>query len=738
MRRYEDRTLLVFYLAAFLLISSLFCYFHNSNLDDQINKELERSLERLQLNYDMTQMYRQQDVASVKKEFDSFQIIPGIMDAAYGADIAKQAELRQQLYEALLPVYESLTMRGYLQVQFLFPDNISFLRVHKPDRYGDDLSNTRYTFRYTNMTHLPISGFEQGRTEHGFRNVFPIFTKEGKYVGAYELSFSSESLQQGLIKVNKIHSHFLVHKSVFEAKQWERMDVELNYLPSIENNDYYYTTFFVDHKRRAYVEKHIIGEHKALIGENMLHSKKFAVYTRVKEKVVVIAFIPILDAKGKTAAYLVSYAESPVILHLLKDYITILWTSILTLGVFMVFLFRLSVYKRSLERQTKEQNELLSLFDKGDTTIFKWRLDPRMSVSYVSSNVRMLTGYTREEFETKQIDFFSIVHEEEVEHLRGLLEQISKDHVNVFKQVSYRIVTRDGKHKWLLSTSQVIDDQKGRPTHLLGYATDITQIKDQELSLKESRSALEELTQNLQKRIEEELFKGREKDRLLQEQSKLASMGEMVGAIAHQWRQPLNALSINIQNLEDDFYDGLIDKKFVGEFIDKQISIIDFMSQTIDDFRNFFKVNKQKIRFSVREAIETTVSMQKEQLANHNIQLTISGEDFSIFSLKSELQQVILNLISNAKDAIGEKKIRNGHIDIRLGDKSIIVSDNGGGIDEKVAGRIFEPYFTTKEEGKGVGIGLYMSRMIVEQNIGGILEFSNGDEGAVFTIRFTV
>lgn len=215
-------------------------------------------------------------------------------------------------------------------------------------------------------------------------------------------------------------------------------------------------------------------------------------------------------------------------------------------------------------------------------------------------------------------------------------------------------------------------------------------------------------------------------------------MGEMIGAIAHQWRQPLNALNINIQNLEDDYQEGIIDQSFIDDFIKRNRKTIEFMSKTIDDFRNFFRIDKAKQDFSLLETIHETLSLQDAQLKHNHIKVSIQGEDFIVHGFKSEFQQVLLNLLTNAKDAILENKILNGEIFITLFDTCVSVEDNGGGIEESILQRIFEPYFTTKDQGKGTGLGLYIAKMIVEQNMDGALHVSAGKMGAKFSIHFKI
>jgi len=223
---------------------------------------------------------------------------------------------------------------------------------------------------------------------------------------------------------------------------------------------------------------------------------------------------------------------------------------------------------------------------------------------------------------------------------------------------------------------------------------------------------------------------------VLQQQSKMAQMGEMIGAIAHQWRQPLNAVSTGIQNLKYDFKDGnLNNEEFIKDFIDKNKKTIKFMSKTIDDFRSFFRIDKERIDFKVKEATQSVIDMQSTQLKNHNITLNISGDEFIYNGLQSEYQQVILNLINNAKDVLIENEIDTPTIDIILENNKIYVQDNAGGIPNDIISRVFEPYFTTKDQGKGTGMGLYMSKMIIEDNMGGNLSVINKNNGALFCIK---
>jgi len=387
----------------------------------------------------------------------------------------------------------------------------------------------------------------------------------------------------------------------------------------------------------------------------------------------------------------------------------------------------LSQFASSLEQEvikrTKEQEILLSIFDKGDAVLFKWNNDEHWSISSVSHSVQKLLGYSDKDFMSGSIVYAECLHKDDLPRVEKEVYDAIDSGGSFFEHKPYRLITKNGYVKWVHDYTIIVrDDDTNEITHFIGYLTDITDLK--------------ELNDQLEKKVASGVSELRQRDELLAEQSKLASMGEMIGAIAHQWRQPLNELSINIQNLDDDYEDGLIDEEFISRFIQDNNKVIAFMSNTIDDFRNFFRVDKTKELFSVREAIDQTLSIQGAQLKSHNIELNVTGDDFNVNGFKSEFQQVILNIINNSKDALLSNAVKDAKIDISLNGRTIIIEDNAGGIPSDILDRIFEPYFTTKEQGKGTGMGLYMSSMIIRDNMNGTIEVLNVDDGVRFTIGF--
>ena len=251
---------------------------------------------------------------------------------------------------------------------------------------------------------------------------------------------------------------------------------------------------------------------------------------------------------------------------------------------------------------------------------------------------------------------------------------------------------------------------------------------------------LNQLTQTLEQRVTEEIAKGREKDHLLIQQAKLASMGEMIGNIAHQWRQPLNNVGLIIQDLKNARHFGDLDEEYLNESVDKAMVIIQGMSVTIDDFRYFFAPQIEPQKFSIAESVIKAISFVDASFKNNGIDIQLDiQEDITFEGFPNEYSQVLLNLLNNAKDVLIERAVKNPKVTIRLFRQDnralLTIRDNGGGIPADIMDKIFEPYFSTKQTDKGTGIGLYMSKMIIENKGNGKLTAENTEDGAEFRIE---
>lgn len=263
--------------------------------------------------------------------------------------------------------------------------------------------------------------------------------------------------------------------------------------------------------------------------------------------------------------------------------------------------------------------------------------------------------------------------------------------------------------------------------------------KNLDLLVKEKTKELEELNKNLEARVKDEIEKNKQHEQKLFNQSKMAAMGEMIKNIAHQWRQPLSSISTLSSGTKFQLEIGKASEEDIKENLQHITNTAKHMSKTIDDFQNFFKPNKESITFTMQELIEASLKITTPMLNSKHIEIDIINEsNCNIKGPINEYTQVMINLITNAKDALINSDIENKKIILhtkKINNKCTInISDNAGGIKEDIIDRVFEPYFTTKHKSQGTGLGLYMSKELVEKHLNGTLEVKNNEKGAVFTI----
>ncbi len=258
-----------------------------------------------------------------------------------------------------------------------------------------------------------------------------------------------------------------------------------------------------------------------------------------------------------------------------------------------------------------------------------------------------------------------------------------------------------------------------------------------EIRVKEQTQQLQELNQTLELRVQEEIVKNEEKQKVMFWQSRLASLGQMLANIAHQWRQPLTELSLATFNIKK----AAVNKndEDVKKFYVESKDIIKNMSNTIDDFTNFFKPDKQKKYFYLKDSVNESLSILKKIIKRENIIIETNFMNIEVLGVTNELSQVIINLIQNSKDAFNQNNIEEKIIKITTSKKDrcaiIKIEDNAGGISEENIDKIFEPYFTTKHSSSGTGLGLFMSKMICEQAFNGTILVERNKDGITIIIK---
>jgi PAS domain S-box-containing protein len=334
--------------------------------------------------------------------------------------------------------------------------------------------------------------------------------------------------------------------------------------------------------------------------------------------------------------------------------------------------------------------------------------------------------------------------------------------------MEYRLRRPDGQYSWVSDTGVPRLAPDG---HLIGYIGTCFDITERKLAREELQKANEMLAQRvaertaelsltverLQDEIKQRIRMGqalqeetserlnvqaqlREKELMLLQQSRLAAMGEMIGNIAHQWRQPLNLLGLLAQDLPMTYTKGDFNYDYLQGTVKKMLETIRHMSTTIDDFRNFFRPIKEKVDFRIMEIVERTISLLGGSLNAQQITTEVVAEgDPVVNGYPNEFSQVLLNIMINARDAFLKNTVANAKIVIKIrtekGRCVVTIADNAGGIPDEIIDKIFDPYFTTKGPDKGTGVGLFMSKTIIEKNMNGSLSARNVDSGAEFRIE---
>ncbi|MEA2018996.1 MAG: ATP-binding protein [Campylobacterota bacterium] len=587
----------------FVVFNSIIYQYTEQNKNQRVNLSLQTHLDKLQTHYDIL-MHQEKltadtaYISTIKKE----QVAEIVTLAYKTKDMKKRDILRDKLYSLLKPRYDRLKKKGVLQYHFVFPNNEVFLRFHKPSKYGDDLTNIRKDFAYVNKTLKSVSGFAQGRTAHAFRNVYPLINKQKEHIGAVEISFSSEALQDNLTLISKIHTHFLVNKNIFNTKAWERDDLVLKYNQSAEHPNYMITM-----TGQHTVEQCITKKKKNLepiletIDKNIQKGIKFGIYTQTKDKKIISsAFLPIKgNVENEILAWIVAYENNEFIEISIKNasYIRI----VLFIISLMLFYF---IYR------TINQKETLA----------------------------------------KQVD-----------------------------------------------------------------------IKTMELK---------DLNENLEQKIIIEVEKNKQIQNQLNKSEKMVAIGEMIGNIAHQWRQPLSVISTaSTGMLMQKEFGALSDEDFKKNCnsINEQAQ---YLSQTIDDFRDFIKGNRKKQIFNLSNNIKSFLSLVEGSIKRHGIDMVYDlQDDINIDGYGNELAQCFLNIFNNANDALKSvlESDRYIFISTKIIDDNIVIKfkDSAGGIPEDIIDKIFEPYFTTKHQAQGTGLGLHMTYNLIVDGMDGTITVKN-------------
>ncbi|RYA22882.1 PAS domain-containing sensor histidine kinase [Malaciobacter halophilus] len=377
-------------------------------------------------------------------------------------------------------------------------------------------------------------------------------------------------------------------------------------------------------------------------------------------------------------------------------------------------------------------------------------------ITFVNDEFCNIFGYSKKELLGKN---HNIVRHPDIpsEHFKNLWETI-KFNKKTYKS-TVKNLTKEGRSVYLNTTITPILDKDGNIKEFIAIRYDVTQEvelkknlekKDKELKLlnktlemrvQEQTKQLKELNQTLEQRVKNEIEKNKQKQKILFWQSRMASLGQMLANIAHQWRQPLTELNLALFNVKKSASNQEFDE--LEKYYKDSKEIISNMSQTIDDFSNFFNPNKEKEKFNLKNSIDESLNITRKLIQKENINIKKEYIDLEVFGVSNEFSQVIINFLQNSAHAFNKKNVENKEIIISIKQVTIesqefaqvTFSDNARGVDENTLDKIFEPYFTTKHQSNGTGLGLFMSKLIIEKSLNGTMFAKNSNKGLIFTIN---
>ena len=466
------------------------------------------------------------------------------------------------------------------------------------------------------------------------------------------------------------------------------------------------------------------------------------------------------------------YSSDTVLGFFIKDPATLIRISVFK-GFFFVAITSLLLYQlvsrylleaRQLKEVVKKNELLFSLLSERMMDAFV-SVDMTGKILQYNEIYRAMLGYEAGELGSKT--YIDLTPEKwHVMESHIIEEQVIAGGYSGIYEKEYR--KKDGTIFPVELRTQLIRDDQGKPFAMWAIVRDITDRKRVEETLKKLNDELEqriaERTADLEKnRTElkmqnEELRETsqalaeetaallqamkdlREKEQLVIQQNRMAAMGEMLGNIAHQWRQPFNTLGLLVQDLGLSYENDEFSKELLDNNIGKVMEILLNLSQTIDDFSNFATPDKEKTLFKANQVIVKTISLIEESFKNNHIALDLSsGGEPHINGYPHEYAQVLLNILMNSRDAFLESRRENARIAVcswvENGRSVVTITDNAGGIKTDNLGKIFEPYFTTKDLGMGTGVGLFLSKTIIEKNMGGRLSARNTGDGVELRIE---
>ncbi|MDX1294743.1 MAG: cache domain-containing protein [Sulfurimonadaceae bacterium] len=652
---------------------------------------------------------------TVNSTIDTYSILADTVLNTTEAKALMKAERRDELYALLESKWKlwSTNNPDFRIMLFHRADGTAFLRMHKPAVFDDYLAGIRPMVKAVHEQQKVLIGYETGKYSTVFRILTPIF-HEGEYLGALDFGINPNYFikriyeftgQKGVLFIKDENLKLFKHASTMSLSGYT---LQSSMSPDIQ---------------------------ELLEGLPFTYDFRDTIMLEDEDVSYSVHVYGMTDYKNDEKAKLLFFNDMTYTIKMQQEFTLILTMTSIIFVILMFFLLNQSFNKLLISlkkmhdqhtQELKEAQAMTAFNEKFLNTVLDTNKNIIISTigkeTLYSANQTFLdfTGFDSiEDFESEHECMSELfLPDSDESFLRqqqnGVhwIEYIYQNPTKTFKAK----MRKDGEiHTFLVTANRMRLDNNKR--NVITFS-DITEIV------------------NIQKMLQE-------KDALLYRQSKLAAMGEMISMIAHQWRQPLGSISAATGGLKLQLELDMFNKETFDQKLDDINGYVQYMSKTVDDFRNFYRPDKTRELISLKEVVSSSLTIMEPVLKQHNIKVDTWFEtDEPIDSYTNELVQVVLNLIKNAKDAHVEQGTTDPSIKLTVlknddETQTLIVSDNNGGVPEELIDKIFEPYFTTKDERNGTGLGLYMSKTIIEEHCGGTLSVKN-DNGAHFMITLPV
>ncbi len=363
-----------------------------------------------------------------------------------------------------------------------------------------------------------------------------------------------------------------------------------------------------------------------------------------------------------------------------------------------------AMLQEMVDKKTNELKEILTRYDfaidGSDEGLWDWNI--LTDEVFYSKRWKKMQGYEDHELGNTVETWSSLLHPDDYEMCMKTVQDGLDGKLDYFED-RHRLRHKDGSWVWVLNKGKTFFDSEGKPIRMAGFHTDITESVEKEHLLKE-------------------------RNRMLKEQAKMAAMGEMISNIAHQWRQPLSLISTISSGIKIQKELNIFNNETLFESMDKIQDSVQYLSHTIDDFRTFFIPNKEKVFCNIEKIIKRTLNLVSAQFSSHHIEIITDVQSIEIEIFENELIQGLINILNNARDELVRKnheRVTFIKTELFEDDLVITITDNAGGVPITFIEKIFDPYFTTKENSQGTGIGLYMTKEVIEEHLEGQIEVKN-------------